>query len=129
MIFIVVISYLLAGAINLGYGHYYKVGVNLVVRAYVYPFLQLLTELPNILTMYAIHWDSYKPSSLLERSDSDPHESQTAATEQWGQTSDDELESRSHASSFLSDNSTNRGKGIGFMQLYSNRNLLTELNR
>lgn len=62
MIVIVIISYLFAGALNFGYGYYYKIeAFNLVVRAFVYPFMQLLTELPNILTMYLIHWWSYKP--------------------------------------------------------------------
>lgn len=99
MIVIVIISYLIAGAFNLGYG-YYHIKLNLVVRAFVYPFMQLLTELPNILTMYCLHWQSYKPEKLLNSNKDEVQELEGTPTEQWGVSNEDEEESKSQRSSF-----------------------------
>lgn len=62
MMVIVIVSYMLAGIINLFYGHYYNVNdLRWFTRAIIYPITAIILELPNILVMYLIHWDTYKP--------------------------------------------------------------------
>ena len=62
MIWMVIISYMLAGIINLFYGRYYEISdIKFFVRAMVYPITAIIIELPNILVMYLIHWYTYKP--------------------------------------------------------------------
>ena len=65
MMGIVILSYVLAGLINLFYGEYYKI-ISVFGRAIVYPITALLVELPNIMVMYIIHWRSYKPQPKKE---------------------------------------------------------------
>jgi len=62
MMCIVILSYVIAGIIYLFYGQYYKLeGVTTFVRAIIYPITVIIIELPNIMVMYIIHWQSYKP--------------------------------------------------------------------
>jgi hypothetical protein len=55
MMVLVIISYLIAGAINLFYGSYRDL-FNLFFRTLSYPILEIIIELPNMMVIYYIHW-------------------------------------------------------------------------
>ena len=65
MMVLVIISYLIAGAINLFYGSYRDL-FNLFFRTLSYPILEIIIELPNMMVIYYIHWQTYKPSTTPE---------------------------------------------------------------
>lgn len=66
MMGIVILSYVLAGLINLFYGQYYKFGFSMFFKGVVYPITAIIVELPNIMVMYAIHWQTYKPITVAD---------------------------------------------------------------
>jgi uncharacterized membrane protein len=89
MIVLVIISYLLSAFIFVFYGHYYKF-VNLFERWLIYPILAILIEMPNMLVIYIIHWQSYKPLKQTDYKVSGPAETTDQATSQIDPTEDDQ---------------------------------------
>ena len=60
MVALVIISYLISALVIYPYGRYRNF-VNIFIRWLVYPILAILIELPNMLAIYIIHWQTYKP--------------------------------------------------------------------
>lgn len=89
MIVLVIISYLLSAFIFVFYGHYYIV-VNLFERWLIYPILAILIEMPNMLVIYIIHWQTYKPPKQPDYKVSGPAETTEQGTSQIDPTEDDE---------------------------------------
>lgn len=72
MMLIVMLSYALAGLINLFYGHWYEV-ISAFSRFIVYPITAIIIEVPNIMVMYIIHWQSFKPNPVIYKSTRESH--------------------------------------------------------
>jgi ABC-type arginine transport system permease subunit len=79
MLVICIISYMLAGIINLFYGHYRDYGFNWFLRASLYFVTAIIFEVPNILCMYIIHWKTYKPVTITEVYRSGNYDNQSRA--------------------------------------------------
>jgi hypothetical protein len=62
MMGLIMLSYFIGAIINFFYGRYYSLfNMGLFSRAFIYPILAIIVELPNMLLIYIIHWDTYKP--------------------------------------------------------------------
>ncbi len=60
MIVLVIISYVVSAIVFFMYGHYYT-WINLFERWLIYPVLAIFIEMPNMLVIYLIHYQTYKP--------------------------------------------------------------------
>jgi ABC-type arginine transport system permease subunit len=60
MMITVILSYLLAGVIDLFYGHY-NADSTWFMRSEAYAVVTLIFEVPDILFMYIIHYRTYRP--------------------------------------------------------------------
>ena len=109
---IVIVSYAVAGLINLFYGRYHDLNhMQWFTRAMVYPVTAIILELPNILVMYWIHYDTYKPLVLSDLAGDKKRAEQVDNRTSYSHTelisnSDEESEVRYYK------------KEIGFIQLY-----------
>lgn len=59
MIWLVIVSYVLSALVFFLYGHF-RLWIALFDRWLIYPILAIIIELPNMLVIYIIHWQTYK---------------------------------------------------------------------
>ena len=62
MMWLVLVSYFLSAVIFYFYGSYHDLEfLTWFKRWMAYPLLAIVIELPNMLVIYIIHWQTYKP--------------------------------------------------------------------
>lgn len=64
MMWLVAYSYFLSAMIFYFYGNYHYVpAFDWFFRWLTYPILAIIIELPNMMVIYYIHWQTYKPKA------------------------------------------------------------------
>ena len=69
MLIVCIVSYFVAGCINLFYGRYGSFGLNWFQRAMIYPVTAIFFELPNILLMYVVHLNAFRGTSSSKKTE------------------------------------------------------------